>query len=196
MERVYSAQYFCSGCGALRNQGTRRCVSCGRIFHDEVDATETVRALTHPQTKVRYVQRSNFAKFLDGLFTFRWLMIIAGVALVLWCVITFLPDVIGVKTDAIITKLNVLHCTTDCQMEVFYQFTGSNNKVYSGMFHQSFTDTYFHPPVEGSSTPVRYIPSLPFIPPRSPNEWFPIGVLLLGIFGLGVVVFTIRGHIQ
>ena len=196
MERVYTAQYFCSGCGALRNQGTRRCVSCGRIFHDEVDTSETKYALTHPQTKVRYVRRSKFALFMNELSSFHSVMLIIGSALALWCIITFLPDIIGVKTDATITKINTLHCKEDCQMQIFYKYTGADNKVYTGMFHTTMTDTYFHPPVEGVPTPIRYIPHLPFIPPRSPNAWFPIGILMAGIFGLGLVVFASRGQLQ
>jgi hypothetical protein len=196
MERVTTSQYFCSGCGAIRNQQTRRCVSCGRIFHDDVDSSETRYALNHPQTKVRYVRRSKIALFFDELFTFRSMIIIIGLALALGSLITFLPDIIGVKTDAIITKINTLHCKEDCQMQIYYEYIGADNKVYTGMFHTSMSDTYFHPPVEGVATPIRYIPYLPFIPPHSPNEWFPYGILLAGIFGLGMVVFAVRGQFQ
>ncbi|MHB1354907.1 MAG: hypothetical protein ACYCZF_02900 [Anaerolineae bacterium] len=197
MDRTKTAQYFCSGCGAIRNEQTKRCVSCGRVFHDEVDSTETIFALKHPQTKVRYVRRSRVALFFDELLTFRSMIIILGSALVLWCIITFMPHVIGVKTDAIITKINTLHCKGEnCQMQIFYEYTGIDSKVYNGMYHTSMSDTYFHPPVEGVPTPIRYIPYLPFIPPYSPNEWFPFGILMAGILGLGMVVYAARGQLQ
>lgn len=196
MDRVTTSQYFCSGCGAIRNEQTKRCLSCGRVFHDEVDASESRYALGHPQTKARYVRRSKFALLLDELFSFRSVIMIIGSALALWCVITFLPDIVGVKTDAIITKINTLHCKEDCQMQIYYQYTGADNKIYTGMYHTSMSDTYFHPPVEGVPTPIRYIPYLPFIPPYSPNEWFPIGILMAGIFGLGMVVLAAKGQFQ
>jgi hypothetical protein len=196
MARAITSQYFCSGCGAIRNENTRRCISCGRVFHDEVDTSETTYSLTHPQTKAPYRRRSKFALLFDELFTFRSLMLIIGSALALLCLITFLPDIIGVKTNATITHLEALHCKDDCQFQVFYSYIGADNKTYTGMFHQTFTDTYFHPPVEGAPTPIRYIPYLPVIPPRSPNSWFPIGVLLAGIFGLGMVIFAARGQFQ
>jgi len=79
MDSEKVALYFCPGCGAVRNQKTRRCISCGRVFHDEIDTTETVHALTHPQTIVRYRPRSKFSHFLDRLFTFRSVLMLVGV---------------------------------------------------------------------------------------------------------------------
>jgi hypothetical protein len=196
MERVHSSQYFCSGCGAIRNQQTRRCFSCGRVFHDEVDSSETLRALTHPQTKAPYRRPSKLGLFLSELFSFRSIVMIIGLALILWCIITFLPNIVGVKINATVTHIETINCTSDCQMLVTYQYTGANNRVYTGIFHQTLTDTYFHPPLPGGPTPVRYIPALPFIPARSEIAWFPFGVLLAGIFGLGLVVVTAKGYLQ
>ena len=83
MSSEVKAQYFCSGCGAMRQQGAKRCVSCGRLFDDESNASETIYALTHPQVKAPYKERGPVARFLDRIFSFHGIMWMISITMIL-----------------------------------------------------------------------------------------------------------------
>lgn len=194
MSSEVKAQYFCSGCGAMRQQGAKRCVSCGRLFDDESNASETIYALTHPQVKAPYKERGPVARFLDRIFSFHGIMWMISITMILIAVGSLAPYAIGIRSDAVVTDLEAINCRKDCQYIVTYRFVDNLGRTRTGTYHWSYSDYEFNPPKKGEPTVVKYIPFLSFIPAVSPRAWFPWGMPLLGLLGV-LLAWMLKRHV-
>ena len=188
MGTVDRASYFCSGCGAIRQQGARRCSSCGRVFDDESNASETIYALTHPQVKAPYRKQGPVSKFFENIFAFHSVITIIAIVMLVVAARALLPYVFGIKAEASVTKLEALNCKADCQYLVDYQFTDISGNVRTGQYHWSYKDFYFYPPKEGQPTVIKYIPYLTFMPPVAIDAWFPWGMFVMA--GLAILALV------
>ncbi|MHB9034418.1 MAG: hypothetical protein ACYC6L_15400 [Anaerolineae bacterium] len=187
MSTIQKAQYFCSGCGAMRQLGAKRCVSCGRVFDDESNATETVYALTHPQVKQAYKTVGTVARFFDQIFGFHMVMLLIGIVMVVVGAVALSPYVIGIKAPAVVTHLEAINCRKDCQYIVDYQFTDLRGVSRTGQYHWSYNDYYFYPPEEGQPTTIKYVSFFPKLA-IGVDQWFPWGYFILMGMGAAIVV--------
>jgi len=196
MESVHQATYFCPGCGALRTRDAKRCTSCGRVFEIdfEGDISERPYILANPQVKAPYYKRSKVNLFLDKLLSFESIVMMIGVVMILMAVRGLLPYVIGTRTAATVTDIEAMNCRADCQYLVKYEFTDAQGIVRSGQYHWSYEDYAFHPPKEGQTTIIRYVPHLiPVLQPVAVDAWFPWGLYLAAAFGVLCIVAVQRG---
>jgi len=176
----------------MRQQGAKKCFSCGHPFDDEANLTESPYVLQNPRVKEFYRARSKIGRFLETLTSFHSILLILSIVLVAISIYTFLPYIIGVQVEGQIVEFEALHCRGDCQYRVTYEFIDNRGNVRTGEYHWSYADYEYTPPKEGQPTILRYVPWMPWLPAVAVEGWFPWGWIVLGVGGILLIVAVRR----